>query len=187
MIHQDAINPNNPSAHTEIIGTAKPAANDVPLASHDRFDTKQGATPPLASMETVDGKDIVKSFQLELDERKKARLVADVIVSCVSPMMTSKGATEDEIGLLLLRILGKVYSQRQADDLDSQRAEQLIERLQLQQANESVSKLKVLSGQLTQEQKARSDELTAITQGLSSISDKLHQAIMASLREMRGA
>jgi hypothetical protein len=125
----------------------------------------------------------LNAFKLGLEERKRVKEITDVILTCV-PMTDMNGSVEQQVQLLLMRIMANVESQRKKDGLESSKLEALKKDLQSKAALKEVKKLE---STINSERQARAEENNRATEGLSSISRAQHEAFMASLREMRQA
>jgi|GEM_PF-4731550 len=157
-----------------------------PKVENDHFEAQQGAQPAVPSRPKPTEMDWVNALKLDIAAKKEAKLTADAIMTCLTPVLygTGKGPLEVQIQALLMRIMGQMESTKRDDNFEQNRLEYLKKALR---SKEALAELKKIEQTLAAERKSHAEEENRATEGFSSISRTLDEAIKAGLREMRAS
>lgn len=126
----------------------------------------------------------LNTFRQQLKTTADARIISDAIMTCLTPFRRVNGPLELQIAILLMSIMRKQENQRKSDGIEQARLEDLKSGLK---SKTVLAQLEKVESQLKSEHQARAEQISRDSEGLSSLVRMQNEALMASLREMRGA
>lgn len=132
---------------------------------------------------------------LSNDRRKNALEISNAIVSCVSPLLSKPSVSDEQIWLVLLRIMSKIQSERQSSEHEASRLDRVRrsvvaagEKLDAQaegRLKAVLAKLDGLQGELKSQRQDGGEEANMALGTVSSVMRARHEAVMNAVREIR--